>query len=159
MQSEFIRLVAAAQCGVEIDNVSLNRIFPPVKTKAAFDEVTAASNISGKLKSEAEAFRTEMNNNTEAAIKEITSNATIYRDRLTNKFDAEREYFEKICEAYLRNGKTVPMALYTEMLNEIAKNIQGDRFILGTSGKNKQLWLKLNPEPKKEPGQQPAEGR
>ena len=159
VQSEFIRLVAAAQCGVEIDNVSLNRIFPPVKTKAAFDEVTAASNISGKLKSEAEAFRTEMNNNTEAAIKEITSNAAIYRDRLTNKFDAEREYFEKICEAYLRNGKTVPMALYTEMLNEIAKNIQGDRFILGTSGKNKQLWLKLNPEPKKEPGQQPAEGR
>ena len=36
------------------------------------------------------------------------------------------------------------MALYTDMLREVAAAIQGDKFLLDSSGRA--LWLRINPE-------------
>ena len=40
---EFSRLISSHDCGIEIVSVGLNRIYPPAKTKMAFEEVTAAN--------------------------------------------------------------------------------------------------------------------
>ena len=151
--------MANENCGIEIDSVTLNRIFPPGKTKAAFDEVTAAGNTRSKLYNEAVAYRVEVENDAQAAVAGIKADAGNYRKRIVKKLEAEKVYFEKIREQYLRHGgNTVPMALYTAVLTDIAKELTGDKFILGSQGSKKQLWLKLNPEPKKSAEVKPKSG-
>ena len=54
--------VTAGNCGIVIENVALNRIYPPVRTKAAFDDVTAAGNTRSALRNEAAAYRVEVEN-------------------------------------------------------------------------------------------------
>ena len=49
------------------------------------------------------------------------------------------------------------MALYTAALNEVAAKLDGDKFILGSSGEKKQIRFKLNPEPKKSTAKKPAQ--
>ena len=54
VRNEFARQLVAIDCGIEVDNVTLEQVFPPLKTKAAFDEVAAASNTVDSLRSKAE---------------------------------------------------------------------------------------------------------
>ena len=65
---------------------------------------------------------------------------------------AESAYFTSINKEYASSPETVLMALYTSTLSEVLQSqAQESKFILGTnsSGKGrKQLWLKLNPEPR-----------
>ena len=58
----FARLVQEADCGVEVENVTLNRVFPPSKTKSAFDEVAAASNTQSTLINKANEYEVETKN-------------------------------------------------------------------------------------------------
>ena len=146
---EFSRLVNACDCGIVIESVGLNRIYPPAKTKAAFDAVTAAGNTRSALRNEAIAYRVEAENDAKSAAAAIIADAETYKMRICAKTEAEKTYFSRILEQYKLNPQTVPMALYTAMLNDIAKSLDGDKFMLGSQGQKKQLWLKLNPELKK----------
>ena len=48
------------------------------------------------------------------------------------------------------------MALYTSALSEALDKMEGDKFVLGSSAKNKkQVWMKLNPEPKNKVAAEP----
>ena len=150
VQKQFSDAVNAADCGVTVISVSLNRIYPPIKTKAAFDEVTAAGNTRSALRSEAEAYRVEVENEARSSAAAVIADAETYRTRIQAKTEAEKTYFLRILEQYRNSPDTVTMALYTAMLNDIAGAVaDGDKFLLGTRGSKKQLWMKLNPELKK----------
>ena len=71
---------------------------------------------------------------------------------------AEKIYFEKIREQFLIHPATVSMALYTAALTDVGRELKGDKFLLGSQGEKKQLWLKLNPELKKSSGEQEKSG-
>ena len=150
VQKQFSAAVNAADCGVTVISVSLNRIYPPIKTKAAFDEVPAAGNTRSALRSEAEAYRVEVENEARSAAAAVIADAETYRTRITAKTEAEKTYFLRILEQYRNSPGAVTMALYTAMLNDIAGAVtDGDKFLIGTRGSRKQLWMKLNPELRK----------
>ncbi len=158
VHAEFARMVAQHDCGIVIINVGLNRIYPPVKTKAAFEEVTAADNASSAMKKEADTYAAIQKNDAEAKSAAIIASAETYKKRTIARLQAQSEYFENIRKQN-DNGALV-MALYTEMLREIAPSIVNDKFIFGPQGQGKSLWLKLNPEPKNsaKPDAQGAQG-
>ncbi len=144
--AEFSRMVAAHDCGLEIINVGLNRIYPPANTKAAFEEVTAADNASAAMIKEAETYAEIQKNDAAAKSVAIKAAAEIYKKRVIAKLNAQMTYFENIRKQ--NNNGALVMALYTDMLREIAPGISSDKFVLGPQGQGKTLWLKLNPEPK-----------
>ena len=155
----FARLVQEADCGVEVENVTLNRVFPPSKTKSAFDEVAAASNTQSTLINKANEYEVETKNKVLAQQAEILAQAETYRTSVVAAVKAESAYFSSINKEYAAappsptaSPETVLMALYTSTLSEVLQSqAQESKFILGTnsSGKGrKQLWLKLNPEPR-----------
>ena len=118
-----------------------------------------------------------------AVVSEILSGVRLGGDRAlldyTEKFDRVRpeslsvtkEEFDeavasvdpdflRILEQYRRSPDTVTMALYTAMLNDVAAAVaEGDKFILGTRGEKKQLWMKMNPELKKTAAAGTGEGK
>jgi regulator of protease activity HflC (stomatin/prohibitin superfamily) len=139
-------MVTAHDCGLEIINVGLNRIYPPANTKAAFEEVTAADNASAAMIKEAETYAEIQKNDAAAKSVAIKAAAEIYKKRVIAKLNAQMAYFENIRKQ--NNNGALVMALYTDMLREIAPGISSDKFVLGPQGQGKTLWLKLNPEPK-----------
>ncbi len=157
VQQLFTKLVNDANCGIKIDNVGLNRIYPPRKTKAAFDSVTAAGNVRSQLYSEAEAYKVEVENDTKASVAEIIAAAETYKKQLVSGTEAREFYFKEIFAKHKQYGSSVTMALYTAALNEVAAKLDGDKFILGSSGEKKQIRFKLNPEPKKSTAKKPAQ--
>lgn len=157
VQNLFAKLVADANCGIKIDNVGLNRIYPPRKTKAAFDSVTAAGNVRSQLYNEAEAYKVEVENDTKASVAEIIAAADTYKKQLIARTEAQEFYFKEIYAKHKAYGNSVTMALYTAALAEVAAKLDGDKFLLGSQTGRKQLRIKLNPEPKKSAGKKPAQ--
>lgn len=158
VQKRFSALVHQANCGIKIDSVGLNRIYPPRKTKAAFDEVTAAGNTRSQLYNEAEAYKVQVENDTKASVAEIIAQAETYKKRLVARTEAQEFYFKEILAKYRAHGSSVTMALYTAALMEVAAKLDGDKFILGSRGERKQVRFKLNPEPKKTTNKKTSEG-
>lgn len=145
IRREFEQQLMMYDCGIVIDSVTLNRIYPPASTKAAFDEVTNAGNRSDTLRNEAAAYEKEQLNEAQAASQSLIASAEAYKAKAVNRLKAQSDYFDNI---YQKNSGTLTMALYTEMLREVAAAVQGDKFLLGQRDRDKRLWIKLNPEPK-----------
>ena len=149
VQREFAESVRALKCGIEIESVVLNRAFPPSKTADAFAEVTAAGTMQSTLRNQAETYRVETKNDTEARCAEIRAAAETYRQETVASVKAESSYFKSILAEYRSNPRTVLMALYTSTLAEAMSKATEERFVIGTSGKaGRRVWLQLNPEPK-----------
>ena len=149
VQRLFTRLLTAADCGITVDTVTLNRVYPPAFTKAAFDQVTAASTTQSTLRNEAETYRVNTENETLAKQAEIIAAADTYRKQTVAVIKAETTYFESIYKEYLANSDTVLMALYTSTLTEAFQSPVEDKFILGTDGKGtRKVWFQLNRENK-----------
>ena len=159
VEQRFTALVAAADCGIAIDSVTLGQISPPGATKAAFEQVTAAGNTRSKLRNEAEAYRVEVENDSNAKRVEIIAAAETYKTQVVASVKAESRYFSDILKEYRANPETVLMALYTSVLSEAMQSSAEDKFILGTTGTTKkQVRFLLNPEPKKTVITTPAGG-
>ena len=148
VRREFEKLLNAYESGIVVENVGLNRIYPPVKTKAAFDAVTSAGNISSALRNEAMAYKVEQENEARATEASIIAAGKAYKTKVVSSLEAQSEYFNKIYNQHRLQPGTLTMALYTEMLKDVAGTIQGDKFLIGTQGEDRELWFKFNPEPK-----------
>ncbi|MBS1369522.1 MAG: hypothetical protein HPZ91_06145 [Lentisphaeria bacterium] len=150
VRSEFSRQLLTIDCGVEVDNITLEQVFPPLKTKPAFDEVAAASNTVDSLRSKAEQYAVQVGNEALASKTELVSSAQTYEAMVVSEVEAESIYFQKIYEQYQKNPRTVLMTLYTSTLADVLQKQQG-KYILGSSGPGtKQVRLLLNHEQKRQ---------
>lgn len=146
-QRIFTALLNEADCGITVETVTLNRVFPPGNTRPAFDQVTAASTTQSTLRNQAETYRIETENDTLAKQAEILAAAETYRKQIVATMKAETTYFNSINNA--GNVSTVLMALYTTTLTEALQKSVEDRFILGSENKSRRkVWFQLNKENK-----------
>jgi membrane protease subunit HflK len=159
VQREFTKLLDAADCGITLESVVLDQVLPPAKTKEAFASVTAASTTMSTLRNQAEAYRVETANDALAREAEILAAAATYRTETVSSVKAESSYFKSILKEYNGNPRPVRMALFTSALSGALAEIGEDKFVLSSGGDKRQLWLRLNPEPKRpaDPDQQKAE--
>ena len=156
VQREFDELLRKADCGIERESVVLDQVLPPAKTKEAFAEVTAASTTQSTRRNEAEAYRNKIINEAAAQAAKVEADAATYRTRTLASIEAEKEYFVSILKEYRRDpsSRSVPMVLYNAALAEAFAEIQDEKFGLSSGGESRQLWLKLNPEPKRSADQE-----
>ncbi len=148
VQRTFARLVENADCGIEVTGVTLDRASVPLKTKASFDEVAAASNTMSTLINEAKEYMVRVNNEVKSDTVGVIADAETYRKQVVSEVKAGSQYFRSINEAYRASPRTVLMALYNQTLADVLTEQDG-KYILGTAtaADRKQVRLKINPEP------------
>ncbi len=148
VQRVFAQLVENADIGVEVTGVTLDRASAPLKTKAAFDEVAAASNTMSTMINEAREYQVRVGNEVIANKVTVIAEAETYRKRVASEVKAESIYFKSIDAAYKASPQTVLMALYNQTLADVLEAQEG-KYILGTetAAGRKQVRLKINPEP------------
>ncbi len=148
VEQAFVKLLGEANCGVELNTLTLDYAAPPLKTKAAFDEVSAAGNTQSSLISQAKEYQVRTENEMLAQAADILAQAETYRKQVVSVVKAESIYFTSINEQYAKSPRTVLTALYNNVLAEVM-SAQDGKYIMGTStpAAQKQVRIKLNPEP------------
>jgi membrane protease subunit HflK len=145
----FRKSVLDQDYGIDVIRVTLEKVFPPKKTKQAFDEVTMASQTKSTLIDKAKEYRVRENNQAIAMQAEILADAETYRKQIVSEVKAETIYFNRIYKEFVANPETVLMALYNNTLSDVLGAVD-EKYILGSRESGKQeVRIKINPEPKK----------
>ncbi|MDD3117651.1 MAG: SPFH domain-containing protein [Victivallales bacterium] len=147
VQDSFVNAVADMDLGVVVDAVTIDTAQPPLKTKAAFDEVSIARQEREKMISEALSYRVEQENQALSEEVRIKAEAENYRTRVASEIKSEVFYFNKINEEYMRSPETVLVSLYNYTLADVLA-LTKEKFIIHKSARgNQEVRLKINPEP------------
>lgn len=147
VQAAFDKAIVALDIGIKINSVTLQQVYPPLRTKAAFGEVTAANQAKSTMIDTANEYRVKQENGVLAEKAEILAAANTYKKQIVAEVKAENIYFEKINTEYAASPDTVLMALYNYTLSDVLDKIQEKYIITKGGGKQQQIRLKINPEP------------
>ena len=148
VQDRFIKEIAAMDVGIVVEAVTITTAIPPLKTKAAFDEVSIARQEREKMISEALSYKVQQENSALSDKVLILAEAQNYRTRIVSEIKSEAFYFNKINQEYLLSPDTVLVSLYNYALADVLASTK-EKFILYKSARgNQEVRLKINPEPK-----------
>ncbi|MFW5996577.1 MAG: SPFH domain-containing protein [Lentisphaeria bacterium] len=123
--------------GIEIQQVSLTNLQPPVVTAQAFQEVLEAAQEYERAREQAETYRDERTNRAEGEAATVTAEAEAYKKRVVSSVKADRDYFLKVLEEYQDNPETMLVALYTDTVRNVLENVQ-DRYIINNRKEGQQ---------------------
>ncbi|MCK4982561.1 MAG: hypothetical protein KAS17_06535 [Victivallaceae bacterium] len=133
-------------CGIEIIDLDLSDVTPPLSTKGAFTAVTNAGTAASALVDKAKEYKVREENRVQTTVAQILANATVYKTTVKSQSKADSVYFDSIYKEYKKNPETVLMALYNNTLSEVLDKID-QKYIIGRSADGKQeVRIKINPE-------------
>lgn len=144
--------VRALGLGVEIDQVSLVEIHPPLATAPAFREVDEADMEAQTARHAAEAYRERVVAEAQGRASQITAEAHQYHERITKSLEAEKKYFEDLLPVY-ENRPEALLAQYTETIRQVLEQAEAKYVIHAKQGGEQEVRLLLSPEPKEAPSQ------
>jgi membrane protease subunit HflK len=137
-------------CGIEIIELNLNNVSPPLSTKSAFTAVTNAGTAASALVDKAKEYKVRVENDVETQVAQIEADAAVYKTTVESQAKADSVYFDRIYREYKKNPDTVLMALYNNTLSEVLDKID-QKYIMPTNTQGKQeVRIKINPEIVKE---------
>jgi len=142
--------VAKMNCGIEIVELNLNNVSPPLSTKSAFTAVTNAGTAASALVDKAKEYKVRVENDVQTQVAQIRADAAIYKTTVVSQAKADSVYFDSIYKEYRKNPDTVLMALYNNTLSAVLDKIDQKYIIpINTQGKQ-EVRIKINPEIVKE---------
>jgi len=86
--------------GIELDDVLLSEIVPPLQVKAAFEEVQNAEQDNRKLILDAQGEHDRTINQAKAVASRMVAEAKAYKENIKAQTEADAEYLKKLLEKY-----------------------------------------------------------
>lgn len=140
---------AELDVGIEVQQVSLVEVQPPVASQQAFREVFAAAAENQAEVEKALGYQKKVVTEAEGTAAQVLAEARAYKTRVTESVKASKSYFEKVLSEYQKNPKTMLVALYSDTIREVLTKAES-RYILHDRGDGQQeIRLMLGPEPDK----------
>ena len=105
--------------GIEIQQVSMAEIQPPLCTQQAFRDVLAAATDKQAEMDKALAAEKRTVTEAEGHAAQVLADARAYKTRTVESVKASAGYFEKLLTEYRKSPDTVLIALYTDAIREV----------------------------------------
>lgn len=140
--------IAALNIGIEMDNLTMTLISPPLKTHAAFQEFLLAKTTAQRDVEEANTFKAELEQKTTAETKKIISDGELKKQQIIEETAADAKSFKEILEKY----KEAPEATIVSFTKKLADSLElvREKYIISTDNDSKsEVRLKINREPVK----------
>ena len=136
--------------GIEVQQVSMAEIQPPLCTQQAFRDVLAAATDKQAEMDKALAAEKRTVTEAEGSAAQLLADARAYKTRTVESVKASAGYFEKLLVEYRKSPDTVLIALYTDAIRDVLSK-SGEKYIVhGGDGANQtEVRLSLGPEPEK----------
>lgn len=143
--------IAILEIGIEMDNLTMTLLSPPLKTHAAFQEFLLAKNIALRDVETAKTFSAEQKQKTKAETEKIIADGRMTRQRIIEETAADAKSFNEILEKY----KEAPEATIVSFTKKLADSLEQvrEKYIISTDDDSQsEVRLKINREPvKKKP--------
>ena len=127
------RLLDKYRAGIEITQVQLLRIDPPVAVIDAFNDVQRARADQERARNEAEAYRNDVIPRARGEAEHIVQEAEAYREQVLDLAHGEAESFTALAAADARYHDVMARRLYLESVDEVLKH--AGRVILDASSR------------------------
>ena len=127
------QLLDREQSGIEITQVQLQRVEPPLAVIDAFNDVQRARADQERARNEAEAYAKDILPRARGEAEHTRQDAEAYRTSVVNIAKGEANAFLAELAAYKASPQVTAWRLYLEAVDEVLKKSQ--RVVIDTSGK------------------------
>jgi membrane protease subunit HflK len=118
------KILDAYSSGLEVTEVQLQNVQPPVAVREAFDDVVAANQDASRLVNEAEGHRNEVLPKARAEAAEIVAEAQGYREAKVAEATGVAQRFSAIAAEYRRAPEVTRKRLYLETMEQVLPKVE-----------------------------------
>jgi membrane protease subunit HflK len=158
-QSLLQRILDSYEAGIQITQVQLQRVDPPLAVIDAFNDVQRARADQQRARNEAEAYRNDVLPRARAEADRITQEAQVYREQALNKARSDAQRFDALEASFAADPELTARRLYLDAMEEVLKSA-GKIYIDPAAGSSSAIvpYLPLPAPPPvlPQPGAQPA---
>jgi membrane protease subunit HflK len=127
------KLLDDEQAGVEITQVQMQRVEPPLAVIDAFNDVQRARADQERARNEAEAYANDVLPRARGEAERIRQEAEAYRTQVVNLAHGEADAFLPMLKSYEAAKDVTAWRLYLDSIDEVLK--KSSKVIVDTSGK------------------------
>ncbi|MBO5959681.1 MAG: hypothetical protein J6Q65_06125 [Lentisphaeria bacterium] len=141
--------IATLQIGIEMDNLTLTLIAPPLKTQNAFQEFLLAKATAQRDVETAKTYAVETKQKTASETAKLISDGELQKERIIQATRADAKYFEQIRSVYQNDPDATIVSLYSSSLAQALEQVR-EKYVVGTDPDSKsEVRLRINREPVK----------
>jgi membrane protease subunit HflK len=121
-QSLLQRILDSYDAGIQITQVQLQRVDPPLAVIDAFNDVQRARADQQRARNEAEAYRNDVLPRARAEADRTTQEAQVYREQVLNKARSDAERFNALEASFASDPELTARRLYLDAMEEVLKS-------------------------------------
>jgi membrane protease subunit HflK len=150
--ARLVRQLDALEVGIKINDVILQDIVPPLRTKKAFDEVNAAAQEKDRLIQEAKGYQVTKTTEAGGQASRIVNDANEYKSRVATQAEADAKYIKSILEEYPDDPETLSLFLEQRRIEVLEETLAeaDETFVLelgsGSARREVRVWLNRDPD-------------
>ena len=151
VKRSFTAEVKALDAGIEINNVILDVVTPPLQTRRAFDDVTNAGEESGKVIGDAKGYADKTVTEARGAASRVRTEAEAYRTRVVAEAEADASYMSDLLAKHPDDPELLTHFLrqrLTEVRQEFLAAAE-EIYVIRSGGKKPgqvRIWLPRDPQ-------------
>jgi membrane protease subunit HflK len=115
------RILDSYDSGIQITQVQLQRVDPPLAVIDAFNDVQRARADQQRLRNEAEAYRNDILPRARAEADRLTQEAQVYREQALNKARSDADRFSAYEASFAVDPELTARRLYLDTMEEVLK--------------------------------------
>ncbi len=116
------RILDSYDAGVQITQVQLQRVDPPLAVIDAFNDVQRARADQQRARNEAEAYRNDILPRARAEADRVKQEAQAYREQALNKAHSDAERFSALETTYATDPELTARRLYLDTMEDVLKS-------------------------------------
>ncbi len=131
-QAQLQRILDSYDVGIEITQVQLQRVDPPMAVIDAFNDVQRARADQQRARNEAEAYRNDILPRARAEADRVKQETQVYREQVLNKAHSDADRFSALDAAYRKSPDITASRLYLDTMDEVLKS--ASKILIDPSG-------------------------
>ncbi len=138
--------ISALDIGIEMDNLTMTLISPPIKTLETFREYQLAKTTAEREKEEAKTFASELKQKTTAITDKIIADGELKKAQIIAEAEADTKAFNVIYEKY-NDAPEATLIAFTKQLADSLEQVR-EKYVISTDADStSEVRLKINREP------------
>jgi len=142
VQSELQKMLDNYQAGIEVRQVNITEVHPPINVKEAFDDVVKAREDQKTLINKANEYAKGEIPKAEGHVLKIIQDAEGYRDSIIAEAEGEAQRFNKLRQAYAESPDVTRERMYLETMEQVLGGLP--KVMITGDGSNQLMYLPLD---------------
>jgi membrane protease subunit HflK len=135
-------LVDRYKLGIQVSNVTMQSVQPPEPVQAAFNDAVKAAEDAARLKSEGEAYASDVLPKARGKAAVLVQDAQAYRAKVVEQANGHAARFDQVVAQYAKAPAVTRERMYLDTMQQIYSDTS--KVMVDTKGSNNTIYLPLD---------------